>query len=87
MRRAHEYYSSTNLLLNLRKGEPKVELKTRLANRHSKMPTARSCHTLLVRQTAHCHPAPCSHIFPVFITPIQFANPFKEAESWIPDPF
>jgi hypothetical protein len=58
-RRAHEDCSARTCLLDWRKGEPKVKSKTGPAFK-GRTPKARSCRTLLHRQTAQRRPAPHS---------------------------
>jgi len=59
---AHTHSGARACFLNMRKGEPKVESKTSQTFK-GRMPKARSCHTLLHRQSAPCRPAPRSHAF------------------------
>ena len=60
VRRAHKCDSGAGLLIKMREGEPKTSLGLAAGIYWEKMHTARSCQTLLVRQAAHCRPAPLS---------------------------
>ena len=61
-RRAHESCSrALPAIQNMRKGEPKI-LRTDWPAFNT--PAARSCHTLLACQAAHCRPAPPLPHFP-----------------------
>ena len=75
MRRAHEFSSGAGLLIDMRKGEPTTSLG--LANKAFKgrTPEARSCHTLLVCQSAHCRMATRFHIFPG----VTRGHPFRQS--------
>ena len=87
MRRAHESSSGAGLLIYMRKGEPTTSLGLAKKAFKGRTPEARSCHTLLVCQTAHCRPATRSCAIdlrshsPVLFARIQLANPFKEART------